>query len=111
MSVPTRRLPQKPNLDQLRKQAKDLLDLYRSGDAGALSGGPGNSSGALIPRRLHCNDAQRVLARAYGFESWTRLKAFVEGATVRRLADAVQAGDLSQVRVLLTCGLSSLAWT
>jgi len=43
----------------------------------------------------------RVGARAYGFESWPSLKAFVDGVNVRRLADAVQAGDLAQVRVLL----------
>ncbi len=47
------------------------------------------------------NNVQRVLARAYGFESWPKLKAFVDGVNVRRLADAVHRGDLAQVRVLL----------
>jgi hypothetical protein len=33
--APTRRLLQHPNLEQLRKQAKDLLERYRSGDSAA----------------------------------------------------------------------------
>ncbi|HVH28620.1 MAG TPA: hypothetical protein VM818_17770 [Vicinamibacterales bacterium] len=47
------------------------------------------------------HDAQLVLARAFGFESWPKLKAFVDGATVRRLRDAIVADDLAQVRAML----------
>jgi ankyrin repeat protein len=47
------------------------------------------------------NDAQRVLARAYGHESWSRLKAFVGGLNVQELAEAVNAGDIARARVLL----------
>lgn len=42
-----------------------------------------------------------MLARAYGFESWLKLKAFVDGATVARFTDAVNAGDMAQVRSML----------
>jgi len=42
-----------------------------------------------------------VLARSYGFDSWPKLKAYVDGATVQRLAEAVHHGDLEQVRALL----------
>jgi len=42
-----------------------------------------------------------VLARAYGFESWPRLRTFVDGATVARLADAVRAGERDTVRRIL----------
>ena len=42
------------------------------------------------------HDAQRVLARAYGFESWARLKAFVDGVTIARFAEAAKTGDLEQ---------------
>ena len=45
-------------------------------------------------------DAQRVLARAYGYESWPKLKAFVDGVNVQELAAAVNGGDLSKVRVV-----------
>lgn len=98
---PTRRLPQQPNLEQLRKQAKDLLAQYRAGEPGAVDEvqrferEPNADSFAL-------NDAQRVLARAYGFASWPRLKAFVDGVNVHQLADAAKAGDLERARALLS---------
>ncbi|HYP06982.1 MAG TPA: ankyrin repeat domain-containing protein [Bryobacteraceae bacterium] len=98
--VPSRRLPSTPHLDDLRKQAKDLLDLYRSGDSGAVTEVK-QFEWHAHPARFDLDDAQGVLARAYGFESWPKLKAFVDGANVKRLTDAVDAGDLSQVRVLL----------
>lgn len=97
---PTRRFPQQPNLEQLRKQAKDLLEQYRAGEPAAVAEvqqferKPDASTFAL-------NDAQRVVARAYGFESWPKLKAFVDGANVAKLAEAVRSGDVAQVRVLL----------
>jgi ankyrin repeat protein len=47
------------------------------------------------------HDAQLVLARAYGFESWPKLKAYVDGVTLKRLVDAVRADDTAQVRALL----------
>ncbi len=100
-SHPTRRLPKQPNLEQLRKQAKDLLEQYRAGDPAAVlevkqfERQPDASTFAL-------NDAQRVLARAYGYESWAKLKAFVDGVNVAKLARAVETGDAAQVRVLLS---------
>lgn len=78
--IPTRRLPRQPNLEQLRKQAKELA-AERAG--GTLS------------------EAQRELARAYGFDNWAKLKAFVDGANVARMAGAVKAGDLAAARRLL----------
>lgn len=98
--APTRRLPQNPNLEQLRKQAKDLLQQYRSGDPTATAEiarferNPDPSTFAL-------HDAQRVLARAYGYESWPKLKAFVDGVNIARFAEAVKAGDMEQVQAML----------
>ena len=53
-------LPPAPSLEHLRKQAKDLV---KSGGAARLS------------------DAQRAIAREYGFASWPRLKAYVDRVT------------------------------
>lgn len=98
--APTRRLPPNPNLEQLRKQAKDLLENYLSGKSAAVAEvetferNPDRSSFAL-------HDAQRVLARAYGFESWPKLRAFVDGATIARFAEAVKAGNLQKVQSML----------
>ena len=97
---PKRRLASQPNLEQLRKQAKDLLAKYRAGEPAAVAEveqferNPDASAFAL-------HDAQRVLARAYGYESWAKLKAHVDGANVAKLAEAVNNGDLGQVRILL----------
>ena len=65
MSV--RRLPERPNLDQLKRQAKELLAAWRSGASADL---PVTSS------RLR--DAQRALAQQYGFDSWDALRVHVE---------------------------------
>jgi len=101
--VPThslRKLPAQPNLEQLRKQAKDLLADYRAGHQ-AVVAEVNQYERHPEPAAFSLHDAQRVLARAYGFESWSRLKAFVDGANIVRLMDAVNAGDLAQVRTLL----------
>jgi hypothetical protein len=59
-----RRLPDHPNLDHLKKQAKDLLvELRRRTPAMQLA------------------DAQHALAREFGFASWTKLKTHVESTT------------------------------
>ena len=94
-----RRLPEQPNLDQLRKQAREVLNGYRSRDSVAL---------AEVKRFEHnprldfaLSDAQRVLARAYGFQSWPKLKAFVDGVNIARFAEAIQLGDMSRVRSML----------
>ena len=42
------------------------------------------------------------MARAHGFDSWPKLKAFVDGITVRRLVEAVRNGDLAAVRSMVT---------
>jgi len=98
--VPTRALRPQPDLDQLKRQAKDLLKAWKAGDAAAVAEVNAHFHGADVSTfALH--DAQLVLARAYGFDSWPKLKAFVDGVTVERLAAAVRAGDLDAVRTML----------
>ncbi len=97
---PTRRLPPQPNLEQLRKQAKDLREQYRAGEPAAVA------EVELFERKPNASefalhDAQRVVARAYGFESWPKLKAFVDGVNVTSLAEAVNKGEVGRVRALL----------
>jgi len=99
-SSQTRRLPKQPNLEHLRKQAKDLLEQYRDGDPAAVAE-VHQFETQPDPATFALHDAQRALARAYGFESWPKLKAFVDGANIARLAEAVQAGNIAEVRVLV----------
>jgi ankyrin repeat protein len=100
LPAPTRRLPQQPSIEQLRKQAKELLDQYRSGNPDAVAE-VNRVDRDPDPAAFSLSDAQRVLARAYGYESWPKLKAFVDGANVRSLADAVKASDIEKARNLL----------
>ena len=60
----SRSLPTHPNLEHLKKQAKDLLDKLKQQ----------NPDTQLA-------DAQFTLAREYGFASWPKLKAYMEAAT------------------------------
>jgi ankyrin repeat protein len=96
-----RTISDRPDLDQLKRQAKELLVAFRAGEPDANAEvtahyrDPDRAAFAL-------HDAQLVIARAYGFESWPKLKAFVEGATVRRLVEAVRAANLDEVRAMLT---------
>ena len=81
MSNSVRRLPARPLLGQLRKQAKELLRGYRAGDTAAI-----DRLRITIPRladaaktkRVTLADAQFALAREYGFESWAKLARHIE---------------------------------
>ncbi len=96
--VPIRRLPAEPNLEQLRKQAKELLEAYRSGKTDAVTE---VHRFEQSPGDFALSDAQRVLARSYGFASWPKLKAFVDGANIRRFMEAVKTGAMHEVRSML----------
>ena len=42
-----------------------------------------------------------MLARSYGFESWPKIKAYVNGVTVNRLIEAIRFNDLARVQTML----------
>ncbi len=69
---PARPLPERPSLEQLRKQAKDLLRNARAGDAGALAR-IGATERGTSGDRLTLADAHLAIARDYGFPSWPKL--------------------------------------
>jgi hypothetical protein len=76
----TQQLPERANLEQLKKQAKSLLQAARNQEPAALkrfrtvlasAGQPASGSLAL-------QNAQFVIAREYGFKSWNELRDHVE---------------------------------
>lgn len=75
MSDTANRLPERPSLEQLRKQAKELLHQLRRATPSAterlLKHKPGVSKAILA-------DAQYVIAREHGFESWPRLVQHIQ---------------------------------
>ncbi|HEV3149310.1 MAG TPA: ankyrin repeat domain-containing protein [Acidobacteriaceae bacterium] len=79
----SRELPEKPNLEYLKKQAKELL---RTNGQGKLA------------------DAQHALAKEYGFATWAKLKSHVEGlglTPAEALKAAVCDSDAPRVADLL----------
>jgi hypothetical protein len=77
--------PVRPNLEQLKKQAKDLLKSHKSGDPDGLRRIQENhpdwgkrSTEELCATRFLLGDAQLVIAREYGCASWPKLKTQVE---------------------------------
>lgn len=86
--MPTKRLPQKPDLSHLKYQARDLL-------ADRLAGKPDacqrirefhprfhqSSDSHIRTARFNLSDAYLAVAREYGFASWARLRAHVTSPT------------------------------
>jgi hypothetical protein len=104
-------LPAQPHLDHLKKQAKDLLRLYRSRDPASLArfranlpAAAGKDDAAIAALDLRLRDAQWCVAREYGFSSWADLKSYVEAQAARsgdrrdrvlRWLERVYAGDIA----------------
>jgi len=87
-------LPAKPSLVFLKKQAKDLLDSFHSGDPEVAK----TFANYFPPtEKIGLIKAQLVLAREYGFKSWSALKSHVvsiEVPTPEAFIDAVFSGQL-----------------
>jgi len=78
-------LPERPSLEQLRKQAKELLKGYRADDRTAVARFRSHHPRGISEKQVALADAQLVLAREYGFPSWAKLKHHVE--SLQRPAD------------------------
>jgi ankyrin repeat protein len=74
-------LPDRPDLDQLRRRAKELRNAARDGEPRALSRVAAHRPAGL-PVTLA--DAQLVIAREHGCSSWPQLKATVEERRMNR---------------------------
>jgi hypothetical protein len=65
-------LPDRPNLDQLRRQVRELLRAAVSGDPAAVA------RIRVVSDRITLSAAQQALAREYGCRNWTALRAEVQ---------------------------------
>ncbi|MBT5533646.1 hypothetical protein HOK31_11345, partial [Candidatus Poribacteria bacterium] len=75
-----RNLPTRPNIEQLKNQAKDLRASHRSGSPASiprlrdhLPSLSGASDAAVLAAKFSLLDAQLVVAREYGFDNWHML--------------------------------------
>src|SRR5262245_43691199 len=81
------KLPARPSLESLRKQAKKLARGIVAGDADAITRARAQLPKAELP--LSQRDAQLVLAREYGFPGWKDLVKEVKQRLGRGLEWAV----------------------
>ena len=76
-------LPDKPSLEHLRKQAKDILKAQRHGDAtgcqtlGRLHRYADLADADILGANVTLKEAQFALAVDYGFASWDEMRQFV----------------------------------
>lgn len=91
----TLRLPVRPDLHQLKLQAKELLRAIHRGDAEAIATLQRHHPKPIDPPLTKLADAQLVLARQYEAPSWTRLVQACE------LIDAIWRDDVNAVRALV----------
>jgi ankyrin repeat protein len=103
-SAPRRTLPARPDRDQQRKLAKDLLRAWRRNDPDAIS-----RVRAELPDKqdIALADAQFVLAREYGFANWRELMERIDAQRLEALPPldkfrlAVQHGSSVELRRVL----------
>jgi ankyrin repeat protein len=114
------RFPDRANLEQYKKQAKDLVKAYRSGAPGAIgewaSRSPSQAdeiapfaAATLKDRDGALTAAQFVIARMHGFQSWPKFAAHLDSlaraaspvSQFEAAAEAIVRGDAAALRTLL----------
>jgi ankyrin repeat protein len=90
-----RHFPVRPDLEQLKHQAKDLLRAARRGDPSAAAELRTHHPERIEPGDAQLADAQLALARSYGLASWPRL------VLACRMTDAIWRDDVDAVRELV----------
>ena len=113
--MPYRSLPARPNLEQLKNQAKDLLRAFRAGQPAArmrfresLPRLRGASDGDPARPSLSLRDAQHVVAVEYGFSNWSLMHAHIQErkdiVMLEMTVDHVAVNPKSQQRVVVLKG-------
>jgi hypothetical protein len=93
--VSNRHLPVRPDLTQLKHQAKDLLRAIKRGNAEAIAELRTHNPWKPDPLATTLSDAQLAVARSYGVVSWPRLVAACD------VVDAIWSDDLVRLRALV----------
>ena len=114
------RLPPRPSLEQLRKQAKDLLKDFRAGDGTAVARVQTVLPRLSDPADFALADAQFVLAREYGFHDWAALAHHVDTVNpqglrkletlAEELAAAYTSGNYDAIREINWTHGTSFVW-
>ena len=109
MSTVSRGLPAQPHLDVPKQQSRDLLKQCKAKSPDALDRVRRQhpkfytADNDVISTGIKLSDAQLVIAREYGFSSWTQLKERITGNTAAQLIDkAIRSNNAAAVTQLLT---------
>ena len=80
----SKQLPPRPDLDQLKKQAKELLKAHQAASPSAAAAIrehfprlSDSSEAEILRAEFTLQNAQHVVARQYGFAGWTELSAAI----------------------------------
>jgi hypothetical protein len=76
-------LPSRPDLDQLRRQARELLRAAVAGEQDSIT------RIRVVSPELTLSAAQLALAREYGFRSWPALRAAAEARRLTAIAEGL----------------------
>src|SRR5579863_6328049 len=111
-----KQLPPRPNLEQLRKQAKAILKGQQSAAPDVLTRirehhprWRRSTEAAICGARFTLADAQLTIANEHGFATWAKLKVHIAlhaaepsiEADVKALREAAGGGDLARINSLL----------
>ena len=84
--MPKKQLPAHPNVKELKQQPQALLEAYRVQDSDAFARMKAShpeyanaSESEIAKAEISLPDAQWVVAREYGFDSWKKMTRHVEG--------------------------------
>ena len=106
--MPAESLPPDASLKQLKNQAKDLQKAHKSGDPQVCPRIRANfpklsesSDDTILSTRFALRDAQLVVAREYGYESWPRLRAALSEKLLPDFLAAVREDALERAGSLL----------
>ncbi|HTL51290.1 MAG TPA: hypothetical protein VL860_01815 [Planctomycetota bacterium] len=104
----TQLLPSRPNLDQLKRQAKEFLKAWKDHDPAALAAVQEFLPAAERSGPPKLAAAQLLVARRYSFRSWPRLKQFVEtsdgldlSSAATEMRQAIDADRVAEIARLL----------
>ncbi len=92
---PIRHFPVRPNLLQLKHQAKEFLKALHAEEPEAVAEYRLLHRSSAEPAKAKLTDAQYVLAKSYGLSSWPRL------VLACRMTNAIWEDDAATVRELI----------
>ena len=110
MATVSRQLPSRPHLDVPKREARELLDQWRAGRPEALERirhahpkfNDARPDAAIPVPSFKLCDAQRVIAREYGFADWAAMKRRIAASSVvGALQEAIENGNRDEVVLIL----------